>query len=472
MYEAIGDYGLFSSSFFFLPENIVHQMTKINNPAASAASTTSNHHIIRNLLSNKVHNNQRSYILMEKLSYFILLIVLLSLAACSTSTVSPTDKTSLPVETISTPQAPTAIQTPSPPDTEKVFTKSIHKPASWSALVGWENDNLLPAWQAFIKSCSVLSQQVFWKASCQAATSLSKPDHAALSKFFRNNFVPYQIINKDNTEEGIVTGYYEPLLKGSRKPSAQYRYPIHSAPPELLTINLGTLYPEVKDLRLRGRLDGRKIVPYYTRAEIMQNPKLLSQHEFLWVEDEIELFFLQVQGSGRVMLDNGEIIKIGYADQNGHPYNSIGKLLVQRGELLLENASMQGIKQWGKKNPSKLPELLKQNARYVFFRELPADISGPIGALGVPLTAGRSIAIDPQSIPQGAPVFLATTWPNTNKPLNRLMVAQDVGSAITGGVRADFFWGFGEEAANQAGKMKQNGKMWVLMPKNNLTVSR
>lgn len=251
-------------------------MTKINNPAASAASTTSNHHIIRNLLSNKVHNNQRSYILMEKLSYFILLF------CCRWQPVrrvrfSPTDKTSQPVETISTPQAPTAIQPPSPPDTEKVFTKSIHKPASWSALVGWENDNLLPAWQAFIKSCSVLSQQAFWKASCQAATLLSKPDHAALSKFFRNNFVPYQIINKDNTEEGIVTGYYEPLLKkGSRKPSAQYRYPIHSVPPELLTINLGTLYPEVKDLRLRGRLDGRKIVPYYTRAEIMQNPKLLS----------------------------------------------------------------------------------------------------------------------------------------------------------------------------------------------------
>ncbi|GKS69987.1 membrane-bound lytic murein transglycosylase A [Nitrosomonas sp. PY1] len=409
---------------------------------------------------------------MEKLSYFISLIALLSLAACSTSTVSPTDKDSQSVETLPTPQVPTAIQTPSSIDSGKVFTKSIHKPVPWSALVGWESDDLLPAWQAFVKSCSVLSQQSLWKASCQAAKSLSKPDHAALSKFFRNNFIPYQIINKDNTEEGIVTGYYEPLLKGSRKPSARYRYPIHSAPSELLTISLDTLYPEVKDLRLRGRLDGRKIVPYYTRAEIMKDPKLLSQYEFLWVDDEIELFFLQIQGSGRVMLENGEIVKIGYADQNGHPYSSIGKLLVQRGDLLLENASMQGIKQWGKKNPSKLPELLKQNARYVFFRELPADISGPIGALGVPLTAGRSIAIDPQSIPQGAPVFLATTWPNTNKPLNRLMVAQDVGSAITGGVRADFFWGYGEEATNQAGKMKQNGKMWVLMPKSNMTVSK
>ena len=158
-------------------------------------------------------------------------------------------------------------------------------------------------------------------------------------------------------------------------------------------------------------------------------------------------------------------MKIGFSDQNGHPYNSIGKLLVQRGELPLEKASMQGIKQWGQQNPNKLPELLQQNARYVFFRELPSDLSGPIGALGVPLTAGRSVAIDPLSIPQGAPVFLATTWPNTNKPLNRLMVAQDVGSAIKGGIRADFFWGFGPEAGNQAGRMKQSGKMWVLMPR-------
>ncbi|MFZ1852157.1 MAG: murein transglycosylase A [Nitrosomonas sp.] len=410
---------------------------------------------------------------MKKLFCFISLMIVLAVSACSTSTVSPTDKSSTQTSgASSSSQATPTVQAPSISSTDKVFTKSIHKSAAWSALVDWEKDDLLPAWQAFVKSCNVLNKQALWQEPCKTAIALNNPDNATLARFFSSNFTPYQILNKDNTEEGLVTGYYEPLLKGSRKPSERYRFPIHAAPAELLTINLGTTYPEIKDLKLRGRLEGNKIVPYYTRAEIMQNPSILSTQAFLWVEDEVELFFLHVQGSGRVLLENGNIIKIGYSDQNGHPYNSIGKLLVQRGELKLENASMQGIKQWGRKNPSQLPELLKQNARYVFFRELPADISGPIGALGVPLTAGRSIAIDPLSVPQGAPVFLATTWPNTNRPLNRLMVAQDVGSAIIGGVRADFFWGFGEEAATQAGKMKQSGKMWVLMPKSYLSTSK
>lgn len=385
---------------------------------------------------------------------FILVVLFLHLAACSTRTSGPTSPPSQPTESV----------TASPP--EKPARKSLHKPAQWTDLSGWTNDDLIPAWQAFLKSCTVLSKQVLWQKPCEAAAALQKPTNAALRDFFETVFIPYQVINLDNSEEGLVTGYYEPLLKGSQKPSKRYRYPIYTAPNELLTVDLGATYPELKDLRLRGRLDGRKIVPYYTRAEIMNNPKILDGYEFLWVEDEVELFFLHIQGSGRILFDNGEVMKIGFADQNGHPYNSIGKLLVQRGELALENASMQGIKQWGQKNPNKLPELLQQNARYVFFRELPADLSGPIGALGVPLTAGRSIAIDPLSIPQGAPVFLATTWPNTQKSLNRLMVAQDVGSAIKGGIRADFFWGFGQEAANQAGKMKQSGKLWVLMPRD------
>ena len=383
----------------------------------------------------------------NQLSFIIVLLLFLS--ACSTGTISPPAT-----------QPPPAT-TPAP---EKPQAKSIHKPVHWSALPGWTQDDLLPAWQAFVKSCAMLKKQSLWKESCESAIALQKPTDAAVRAFFERYFAPYQVINPDTTEEGLVTGYYEPLLKGSRKPSKRYRYPIYTAPSDLLTIDLGATYPELKDLRLRGRIEGRKIVPYYTRTDIMTNPALLNGHAFLWVEDEVELFFLHVQGSGRILFDDGNVMKIGYADQNGHPYNSIGKVLVQRGEMALENASMQGIKQWGQKNPHKLPELLQQNPRYVFFRELPADSSGPIGALGVPLTAGRSIAIDPLSIPQGAPVFLATTWPNTQKPLNRLMVAQDVGSAITGGIRADFFWGFGQEAANQAGKMKQPGKMWVLMP--------
>ena len=384
---------------------------------------------------------------------FIVIISFLWLAACTTGSISPTPPPTQSEETIA------------PPLSDKPLAKSIHKRDQWSSLTGWNSDDLLPAWQAFLQSCRVLSKQPVWHENCKIAASLQHPSNTRIRKFFETYFIPYQVVNTDNTEQGLITGYYEPLLKGSRTFSERYRFPVYAAPDELLTIELGEAYPELKDLRLRGRLNGRKVVPYYSRSEIMNNPGLLNGYELLWVEDEVELFFLHVQGSGRIVFDNGEMMKIGFADQNGFPYNSIGKLLVQRGELPLEQASMQGIKQWGRQNPNKLAELLQQNARYVFFRELPSDLSGPIGALGVPLTAGRSIAIDPLSIPQGVPVFLATTWPNTSRALNRLMVAQDVGGAIKGGVRADFFWGFGHEAGNQAGKMKQVGKMWILMPK-------
>lgn len=342
------------------------------------------------------------------------------------------------------------------------------KATDWSALTGWTDDDILPAWDAFLRSCTVLMSRPLWQETCTHAISMQQPDGVTLRQFFENRFVPHQVLNSDGGSDGLITGYYEPLLKGSSKPSGRYRYPLYVTPDELLVVDLGEVYPELRNMRLRGRLQGRKVVPYYSRAEIEngmgKGAASLQGRELVWVEDAVELFFLQIQGSGRVELENGEIMRVGYAEQNGHPYKSIGRLLVERGELALEKASMQGIKAWGQRNPDKLNELLQQNPSYVFFRELPADLPGPLGALGVPLTAGRSLAIDPRAIPQGAPVFLATTWPNSGRQLQRLMVAQDTGGAIKGGVRADFFWGFGPEAGNQAGKMKQSGKMWVLMP--------
>ena len=186
----------------------------------------------------------------------------------------------------------------------------------------------------------------------------------------------------------------------------------------------------------------------------------------MWVDDEIDLFFLQIQGSGRIELADGSLVKVGYADQNGHPYVSIGRKLIAMGELTRDQVSMQGIKHWAAQNPAKLAALLEQNPSYVFFRELPKHLSAPLGALGVPLTNAYSIAIDPHTIPLGAPVFLSTTYPNTTEPLNRLMLAQDTGGAIRGAVRADFFWGFGDQAGAKAGRMKQRGRMWVFFPKN------
>ncbi|WP_090826040.1 murein transglycosylase A [Nitrosovibrio tenuis] len=340
----------------------------------------------------------------------------------------------------------------------------VLKPAAWDTLTGWVEDDIQPAWDAFLRSCAVLKKQPLWQETCTHADSMRGRGGAALRQFFESRFIPHQVLNPDGSGEGLITGYYEPLLKGSRTPSRRYRYPIYTIPDELLVIDLSEVYPELKNMRLRGRLQGRKVIPYYSRAELAGNPAPLQGKELLWVDDEIDLFFLQIQGSGRVQLENGEIVRVGYSEQNGHPYKSVGRVLVERGELALEKASMQGIREWARKNPAKLSELLQQNSSYVFFRELPTDVPGPLGSLGVPLTAGRSLAIDPRAVPQGAPVFLSTTWPNTDKQLYRLMVAQDTGGAIKGNVRADFFWGFGPEAADQAGKMKQTGKMWVLMP--------
>jgi membrane-bound lytic murein transglycosylase A len=297
---------------------------------------------------------------------------------------------------------------------------------------------------------------------------MAAPDDAAARAFFEQRFQPYQATQEDGTAEGLVTGYYEPLLKGDRVRTDRARFPLYAVPADLVTVDLASVYPELKNLRLRGRLAGNKLVPYPTRKEIEAaggQGNGFKGKPIAWAADPVELFFLQIQGSGRIELPDGSHMRVGYADQNGHPYQSIGKLLVERGELKLEQASMQGIKDWGAKNPDKLPDLLASNPSFVFFQELPNDLAGPLGALGVPLTGGRSIAIDPRFIPLGAPVFLATTQPNSPVPLNRLVMAQDTGGAIRGGVRADFFWGFGDTAGELAGRMKQRGRMWVLLPR-------
>jgi membrane-bound lytic murein transglycosylase A len=257
-------------------------------------------------------------------------------------------------------------------------------------------------------------------------------------------------------------------LRGSRTRSARYAYPVFGVPDDLLVIDLANLYPELGSYRLRGRVVGRRVVPYYSRAEIEAGSTPLSDKVLAWVDDPVDLFFLHIQGSGRILLDTGETLRVGYADQNGHPYVSIGRKLVEQGELTPAEASMEGIKRWAKEHPERLPALLASNPSYVFFRLLPPppteEPSGPPGALGVPLSAGRSIAVDPRAVPLGAPVFLATTFPNGKEPLRRLVLAQDTGGAIKGVVRADLFFGFGEEAGRLAGAMREQGRMWVLLP--------
>ncbi len=337
--------------------------------------------------------------------------------------------------------------------------------AKWEMLPDWQSIDLAPAWPAFLKSCRALKARPQWQQPCARAEQLGQADGAGLRAFFEEWFTPYQVYNPDGSDQGLITGYYEPRLRGSRTQTMRFRYPLYAAPDDLLTIDLGELYPQLKDLRLRGRLQGKRVVPYYNRAEIDGGVEALKGRELFWVDNAVELFFLQIQGSGRIELPDGSLVKVGYADQNGYPYLSIGRKLIEMGELKAEEASMQGIKGWAEKNPDKLPALLAQNPSYVFFRELPNGLSAPFGALGVPLTDEYSLAVDPRTIPLGAPVFLSTTWPNSAAPLNRLMLAQDTGGAIKGAVRADFFWGFGEQAGVQAGRMKQRGRMWVLFPR-------
>jgi membrane-bound lytic murein transglycosylase A len=339
--------------------------------------------------------------------------------------------------------------------------------SNWNALPGWGRDNPLDAWQGFLKSCSQLRSQTPWQSVCSLAQTVPQsPSNSALVKFFEENFVPYQVFNPDGSNNGMITGYYEPLLSGSRTPTTRYRYPLYKVPEDLITVDLGDVYPELKNKRLRGRLEGNRIVPYMERGGIDHPTQPLKNKELVWVEDPIESFFLHIQGSGRVQFEDGNSMRVGYADQNGHPFRSLGRLLIDKGELTLAQTSMQGIKTWARANPYKVTEFLNGNPSFVFFKELPSDLPGPIGTLGVPLTAERSIAVDSRVIPLGSPVFLATTYPSSKKPLNRLMLAQDTGGAINGAVRADFFWGFGDAAGKQAGIMKQQGQMWVLLPKD------
>ncbi len=362
-----------------------------------------------------------------------------------------------------------ALVVPVPPPASNVVPESRGAlvVSNWNSLPGWGRDNPLDAWQGFLKSCNQLRSQTPWQSVCSLAQTVPQnPSNPVLVKFFEDNFFPYQVFNPDGSNSGMITGYYEPLLSGSRTPTTRYRYPLYKVPEDLISVDLGDVYPELKNKRLRGRLEGNRIVPYLERGGIDHPTQPLKNKELVWVEDPIESFFLHIQGSGRVQFEDGTNMRVGYADQNGHPFRSLGRLLIDKGELPLAQTSMQGIKTWARANPYKVTEFLNGNPSFVFFKELPSDMPGPIGTLGVPLTAERSIAVDSRVIPLGSPVYLATTYPSSKKPLNRLMLAQDTGGAINGAVRADFFWGFGDAAGKQAGTMKQQGQMWVLLPKD------
>jgi len=361
------------------------------------------------------------------------------------------------------PEAPTpAASAPSTP------AAAPFRAAQWSELPDWQHDRLDEAWPGLLASCKAMRQlevKAAWAPVCAAAQALEpKPSAAQVRNFLETWLAPQQIVNPDGSREGLITGYYEPLIHGSRWKSAKNPVAVLGVPDDLLQLDLAEVYPETKSLRLRGRLEGHKVLPYWSRAQIEARGETLPAKILLWVNDPVEFFFLQVQGSGQVQLADGSRVRLAYADQNGHPYKSIGRWLIDKGELSLAQAGMAGIQNWAWANPQRLSELLNSNPSYVFFREEPATGEGPKGSLGVPLMAGRAIAVDTRMVPLGTPVFIAFPTPD-GKPVQRLVLAQDTGGAIRGRVRADFFWGFGAEAGAQAGKMRQQGRMWLLWPK-------
>ena len=374
---------------------------------------------------------------------FLLMGCVVWLAACTT-----------------TPPAPSSV-------TEVVPVGSEKQPVAFSDLPGWGRDDLRAAWPAFINSCRALGRREMWQHVCSKAMDVDGDDGLAIRVFFEENFTPYRVVSEDGNDTGMATGYYEPLLTGSRRKKGKFRTALYRQPDDLLVVDLASVYPQLKGLRLRGKLDGHTVVPYETRAEIEASGKLAG-YEIVWVDDVLDAFFLEIQGSGRVFIpESGETIRLAYANQNGRAYQSIGRYLIDKGELKPGQASAQQIKQWLKMHPTRLREVLDSNPSYVFFKEekISDPSVGPKGALGVPLTPERSVAVDARYITLGAPVFIDTTQPYTTVPLQKLMMAQDTGGAIKGAVRVDYFWGFGPKAGENAGKMKQKLKLWLLLPK-------
>jgi membrane-bound lytic murein transglycosylase A len=343
------------------------------------------------------------------------------------------------------------------------------EPVKWSKLPGWKADDVLAAWPAIVSTCHVLGTRAPWQTFCSAVMAASPADVSFVRGLLEQQLTPYRIervTGRKRETQGLVTGYYEPLLHGARERNDVFATPLYRPPEDLLIVELASVIPELKGKRVRGRLEGNKVVPYYSRAATREAPGLAG-HEIVWIDNALDAFMLEVQGSGRVQLATGETIRLQYADQNGHPYRSIGRYLADQGVMSIDQVNMPAIRAWLAANPARVNEVLDSNPSVVFFNEAPLEdpLVGPKGAQGMPLTAGRSIAIDPKFLPLGAPMFLSTTQPGSDLPLQRLVVAQDTGGAIRGAVRADLFFGFGSDAGAQAGMMKNELEMWLLWPK-------
>jgi membrane-bound lytic murein transglycosylase A len=364
--------------------------------------------------------------------------------------------------------APEAPKEPVPP-------KLTIKPARFEDLEGWRTDAQAEALDAFARSCAKLTVQpkdravgvagtvADWIAPCTALLQVPRGDDAAARAFFETWFLPYLAADNDKPE-GLFTGYCEAELRGSSRPGGRYAVPLYRKPDDLVMVDLGEFRDAMKGERIAGRVIDGRLRPYEDRARIEGGALKGQDLEMVWVDDAVDAFFLHIQGSGRVLMEDGSVMRVGYAGQNGHPYVAVGRELIARGALTKENVSMQSIREWLRANPGEAAGLMNKNPSFVFFR--PLDGEGPLGAQGVALTPGRSLAVDRSFVPYGLPVWLDAQDPLDGAArLRRLMVAQDTGGAIRGPVRGDVFWGHGDEAELRAGKMKSPGRYHLLIPR-------
>lgn len=343
------------------------------------------------------------------------------------------------------------------------------RPAQFDDLPVTRDEDWEQALKAFQVSCTNMQHHSLWREACRNAQGM--PQGLARA-FFEGNFELWKVSARDSQsgffiDKGLMTGYFEPILRASRVRHGIYQYPIYGVPDDLITVELDSIHPQLKGLRLRGKLQGRKLVPYDDRKGIASRKDLEKKHVICWADDPVEAFFLQIQGSGRVLLDNGSLLRIGYADQNGHPYRSLGAWLIENAGLTRDEMSMQRIKQWVRDNPQRRQELLNANPNFVFFAERTgySDDQGPVGAQGVPLTPLASVAVDRRYWKLGVPFVTAASQSMPAMQFVRPVIAQDTGGAIKGVLRFDYFWGLGNEAGNRAGSQKSDVSAWVMVPK-------
>lgn len=352
---------------------------------------------------------------------------------------------------------------PAPPPEPPPPPHTTYNQATWDALPAVSDADLQAGFTSWRSACVRLKADPVWGATCTAAATVpANADAAQIRSFLQANLQVYSMRSATGSADGLITGYYEPVYPGSLTKTAKATVPIYGVPDDLIIVNLESIYPELKGKRLRGRLEGRVLKPYDDAATI--GAQGLNAPVVAWLTDPMDLQFLQIQGSGRVRLDDGKQLRIAYADQNGRPYRAIGRWLVEQGAIPKEDITMGSIAAWAKANPTRIPELLASNPSYVFFTRNPDSNEGPRGSLNVPLTSGYSVAIDRKVIPLGSLLWLSTTRPD-GTALVRPVAAQDTGGAIAGEVRADLFWGTGDEAGHLAGDMKQKGNIWLLWPK-------